>query len=110
MANHFGEVSSNHVHLDFWLVVSPGQPKRWPRRPSVRINAQYPALARGERAINLKVQLPLALFEAPSISASIVVEQPTQAVQIDATAIAEAVRQAIGMDVDIAVALPETGE
>lgn len=103
MSRTFGETSAKEVFLDFWLVVDPGKPGTWPRRPSVRINAGYPALSRTERAINLKLYLPLALFEAPALSASIRVEQPSQAVVIDAEAVASAVRQVIGMDVDIAV-------
>lgn len=88
--------------LDFWLTVAR-QPNG---KPSVKVSAGYPALARNERTINLKMQLPLALFETPSLSASIVVEHPTQAIVIDATAVAEAVRQVVGMDVDITVGQP----
>lgn len=86
--------------LDFWITIT-----RCPRggRPSVKATARYPALGRNERAINLKMELPIALFEAPSLSASIKVDSPAQAVTINAETVAEAVRQAIGMDVDIQV-------
>lgn len=93
------------LHLDVWLTIGRGQGGS--DRPSVRVSAGYPNLARNERTINLKIALPLALFETPSLSASISVEHPNQAVHIDATAIAEAVRSAIGMDVDITVNQPE---
>ncbi|WP_439571209.1 hypothetical protein [Sphingomonas sp.] len=92
------------IKLDFWLTVGRGQGTD---RPSVRVSAGYPKLARNERAINLKVELPIALFEAPSLSASITVEHPDQAVTIDTTALAEAVRGAIGMDIDITIQTPE---
>ena len=49
------------------------------------------------------MELPLALFETPVIKASIKIDEPEQAISIDATSIAEAVRQCIGMDVDITV-------
>ena len=91
--------------LDFWLTIGRGEAGS--ERPSVRVTAGQPALGRKERAINLKMELPIALFETPSLSASIVVEHPTQAISIDATAVAEAVRQVVGMDIDVSVALPE---
>lgn len=110
MSKHFGEVRQELVSLDFWLIVSPGQKEQYPRRPSARITAGYPSLARYERAINLKVNLPLALFEAPQITARIDVAAPDQPVTIDASAIADAVRGVIGMDIDIAVTNPGEGE
>ena len=94
--------SGKHVMLlDFWLTIGRGQGGS--DRPSVKATAGYPNLARNERAINLKMELPIALFEAPSLSASITVESPAQAITINAETVAEAVRQAIGMDVDIQV-------
>jgi len=81
---------------DFWLIFSSDP-------VAVRLTAGYPALKRNERAMNLKVALPNALFEAPSLSASIKIDAPAQAATIDLTAAAAAVRQAIGMDVDISL-------
>lgn len=107
MSARFGHESRNSksLDLDFWLTVGRGTGNS--DRPSVKISAGYPNLARNERAINLKVKLPLALFETPSLTASIIVEHPEQAVTIDTTAVAEAVRGCIGMDVSVAVAEPE---
>ena len=99
--------SCEHGHallLDFWLTVGRGTGGS--DRPSVKVTAGYPSLSRNERAINLKMQLPIALFETPSLTASIKVDAPSQAITIDASAVAEAVRQCIGMDVDIAVQQP----
>lgn len=94
--------NGKHVMLlDFWLTIGRGQGGS--DRPTVKATAGYPSLARNERAINLKMELPIALFEAPSLTASIKVDTPAQAVTIDAETVAEAVRQAIGMDVDIQV-------
>ncbi len=105
MSRVFGYESrggGKHVMLlDFWLTIGRGQGGS--DRPSVKVTAGYPSLARNERAINLKMELPIALFEAPSLSATIKVDSPTQAVTINAETVAEAVRQAIGMDVDIQV-------
>lgn len=112
MSARFGNEGSSRtgrhrvISLDFWLTVGRGAAPS--RRPNIRVSAGYPALGRDERAINLKMELPVALFETPSLTASIVVDQPSQAVHIDASVVAEAVRQAIGFDIDINVALPET--
>lgn len=99
----WGETTRTEVSLDFWLTVNAGESGRYPRRPSARISAGAPQLARDERALNLKVNLPLALFELPDIVASITVEHPNQPVRIDARAVADAVRGVVGMDVDISV-------
>lgn len=101
MAARFGHESGRLLFLDFWLTV--GRSETYSERPAVRVTASYPKLARNERTINLKMELPLVLFETPSLSATITVDAPAQAVQIDAMAAVEAVRQAIGMDVDIRV-------
>lgn len=112
MTRTFGHEANDHttgaraMFLDFWLTITR-QPNG---KPQVKASAGYPALGRNERAINLKMQLPLALFETPSLTASIVVEHPTQAIVIDATAVAEAVRQVVGMDVAITVGQPGGGE
>lgn len=90
------------MHLDFWMTIG----RHDNGKPSVKVTAGYPALARAERAINLKMALPIALFETPSLSASIKVELPQQAITIDTSAVAEAMRQVVGMDVDISVVDP----
>ena len=107
----FGTVDglARKVEIDCWFIVHPGDPKlrSFQRRPGVRVTAGEPSLDRLERAIRLKVSLPLALFETPSLSASIDVDAPSERVSIDTSAVAEAVRQVIGMDVTIAVVDPE---
>jgi hypothetical protein len=101
----FESRASKTLELDFWLTIGRGHNGS---TPSVKVSAGYPSLARNERAMNLKIKLPLALFETPSIKAEIAVEAPTEAVSIDIAAVAEAVRQAIGVDVDIQVTTPES--
>lgn len=112
MSKYGYESRSNGKHvllLDFWVTIGRGEVHAGTGgRPSVRATAGYPNLARNERAINLKMELPIALFEAPSLSASIKVDSPAQAVTIEAETVAEAVRQAIGMDVDIQVSRGES--
>lgn len=105
MSARYGHETRTTLHLDFWLTI--GRSQGASDRPSVKVSAGYPNLSRNERALNLKMELPIALFETPSLSASIKVEHPQQAVHIDVGAIAEAVRQVVGLDVDVAVAQPE---
>ena len=102
-SKHFGSANDSHINLDFWLIVHPGDFRAWNQRPSVRVTAGEPNLTRQERAMNLKIKLPVALFKQPTLAATIDVETPTQQIEIDATAVAEAVRSVIGMDVDIQV-------
>lgn len=90
--------------MDFWLTIGRGEGMSG--RPSVRVTAAYPNLARNECTINLKMELPIALFQSPTLQARIKVDQPEQVFTIDAETIAEAVRGVIGMDVDIQVAGP----
>lgn len=96
------------IALDFWLIVKRGEKNGYGRKhPKVRVSADAPKMDREERAINLVMSLPIALFETPSITATINVESPRETVEIDVPALTESVRQAIGMDVHIAVREPD---
>lgn len=106
----FGYVEKDVVAIDCWLTIYPGAPNNWNRRPTVKLTAGEPALSRGERAINVKMTLPLALFEAPSIIARIDVAEPALPVTIDTSAVAQALKSAIGMDIDLRVVAPGEGE
>jgi hypothetical protein len=104
MPSHYGERNRDSISLDFHLIVADGKTANNPYgRPSVRITAGSPALKRNERAINLRMKLPAALFETPTIQATINVAADQPQIQIDADAISEAVRGAIGMDIDLQV-------
>lgn len=105
MVASFGS-RNNHkglLELDFHLIITCPEKDNWNARPGVRVTAGAPALKRNERAINLKMNLPLALFETPAIVAKINVPDAQQQVTIDAAAVSEAVRQVVGMDIDLQV-------
>lgn len=107
MGSHYGDRDHEHIELDFHLIVADGKTTNNPYgRPSVRVTAGPPALKRNERAINLLMKLPAALFETPTIQATINVAAEQAHIQIDTDAISEAVRGAIGMDVDLRVVEP----
>ncbi|MCW2395856.1 MULTISPECIES: hypothetical protein [unclassified Sphingobium] len=103
MSKHFGHTSAHTVHIDCWLTIDPGSGKDWNRRPSIKVTAGEPALLRGQRAINLKMDLPLALFETPAIVARIGIEAPAAPITIDHAAVAEALKVAIGADIDLRI-------
>lgn len=103
MAASYGQ-RNNHkglLEIDCHLIITCPE-DNW-GKPGVRVTAGAPALKRNERSINLKLNLPLALFETPSIVATINVADTGAQVSIDAEAVSEAVRQAIGMDIDLQV-------
>lgn len=96
----FGYRTGKKTQFGFFLIFS--------RDPiAVRLTAGEPALRRNERALFLDVALPDALFDTPTLRAKLEVEHPEQAMSIDLAAAAEAVRQAVGMDVEISVKAPE---
>lgn len=82
----------------FWLVFD-GSGTAQPR-----VTSREPKLDRNERAVYLEVTLPKALWEIPTLKASIVVDSPeASASVIDVAAVNEAVRKATGLDFDIQV-------
>ena len=108
----FGSEGSGIIALDFWLIIKRGDKRdNWPGHrydPSVRVRAGEPDLAKNERAIRMELTVPTAIFETPQLHALISIADPEQQpATIDVTAAAEAVKQAIGMDVEITVKGPE---
>src|SRR3954466_14377131 len=79
-------------------------------KPSFRTAVKKPSTAKNEIAIKLDIDLPLALFTRPELTASIVVPPEKQPYQIDADVqhrIAESVRESTGLDVRISVEPPQ---
>jgi hypothetical protein len=77
---------------------------------SVRLTRREPGqLSRDERALRLDAALPLSLWATPVLSATLSVEAPGSPamVQIDVTAASEALRGALGVDIELQVRGPE---
>ncbi len=92
----------DHWEVAFWLAfdITGG----------VRLTRSQPSLDRDERGMSVTVKVPHALFSTPQLRATIAIDAPTApAMVIDATAAAEALRQAIGCDIDLTIHHPETG-
>jgi hypothetical protein len=104
----FGSEASGIIALDFWLIIQRGDKRDgWPGHrynPSVRVRAGEPDLSKNERAIRIEMNVPSAIFETPSLAALINIAEPGERpATIDVRAAAEAVKQAIGMDVEMRV-------
>jgi hypothetical protein len=82
------------------------------KRPVVRVSKGKPATAADEIAIALKLQLPIALFHRPELTASIVVPPERTPFVIDAATqerIADVIREQTGLTIRLEVAAPEGG-
>jgi len=88
-----------HIEYTIWLTFN-----YW---GAVRVTKQEPDLTRDERAMFMVVKLPKQLFTVPTLRASVEVDNqgpPT----LDITAIADAVKLATGLDIDVKINPPET--
>lgn len=75
-----------------------------------RATQRKPALAADEVALKVRVQLPVALFLKPTLSASIKVEGETPTLELDTetvTSIEDLIRSAVGLDVELNVISPD---
>lgn len=87
---------NDHIEYGFWLVFGSDG--------SVRLSRGQPSTGRGERAMSLLAKLPLSLFRTPALRGSITVNATGAAdLKIDVDAAAEALKQVIGVDVDLRV-------
>lgn len=84
----------DHLEFALWLIFD--------REGSVRLVRSNPALSRTERAVSLTAKMPKSLWETPSLRAELTVADNGQTT-VDIQAVAEAVRLAIGVDIDIIV-------
>lgn len=75
-----------------------------------RATQRKPALAADEVALKVRVQLPVALFLKPTLSASIKVEGETPTLELDTetvSSIEDLIRSAVGLDVELNVISPD---
>ena len=80
----------------FWLIFNYDGGMRMTRRE--------PDVSRNERGMKLTATLPVALFSAPTLRADITVEAPPAGVPpIDTTAANEALKGALGVDIDLRI-------
>jgi len=90
--------SGNDLIFAMWLIFA--------KDGSVRMTRTSPGLDRDERAVALEAKLPLALWATPSLSATLTVEaDAAPAINLDIAT--DALRSALGVDVDLRVVQPE---
>jgi hypothetical protein len=88
--------SADHWEVSFWLVFDS--------LGGVRLTRGEPDLNRIERGMAMSVKLPFALFQTPSLRASMTIEAPEPVVPpIDLTAAAAALKSSLGVDIDVQV-------
>lgn len=91
---------ADHWDISFWLIFDD--------RGGVRLTRGEPGTRRNERGMQMKVKLPHALFRVPSLRADIEITAPEPTVPpIDLTAAADALKAALGCDIDVRVIPPE---
>ena len=96
------------VDVTFYVVVHAVIDERdWLKgKPTVRVTAKKPALAKDEVPVQMTLSLPKALFKRPQITASVRVADDLAPAVITAEVqdnIAQAIRDRLGMDVRITV-------
>lgn len=82
--------------MSFWLIFdSTG---------GVRLTRGQPDLSRNERGMSMSVKLPFALFQTPTLRATMTIDAPQPVVPpIDLTAAAEALKASLGVDIDVRI-------
>lgn len=90
-------MTATHYHFVFWLVFDC--------YGKVRQTVREPAVSREERKMLVSVDLPKSLWYTPALRATIQVTEDNNepAFKIDLQAAADAIRQSLGVDVDMRV-------
>jgi len=96
MSTRYTIIRSDGLEYGFWLIFSMDG--------NVRMSRGEPSISRGERAMSCTAKLPKSLFKTPELKASIAIgEQIPDTFQIDVAAASEALKQAVGVDVDLRI-------
>lgn len=96
MGSQTSIVKNDSIEYGFWLVFDSVGGMRFARLK--------PGTDRNERAIKCTATLPLSLFRTAELRATITVAAPvTGPIQIDVAAASEALKAALGVDIDIKV-------
>lgn len=96
MAPRNSRVTSTEVTYGFWLVFEEAG--------GVRLVRTSPSLDRAERAMYIQASLPRSLWQTPSLRANIGVQSgPSGGYSVDLSVASDALRGALGVDVDLQV-------
>lgn len=87
-------VRSQEIEYSFWLVFDD--------HGGMRFTRTEPGLDRNERAMSMRAVLPTSLFKTPTLSGSITVpDVEGGAFKVDVRAASEALKGALGVDIDL---------
>ncbi len=101
MSKQFSARRADHWEVSFWLIFDSAG--------GVRSTRGEPQLGRAERAMSMTVKVPHSLFNVPSLRATIDIQSVEPSVPpIDLTAAADALKGALGVDIDLRVNVPES--
>lgn len=82
--------------ISFWLIFD-----RW---GAVRLTRGEPDLSANERGMQMTAKLPHALFNRPQLCGTLEVQAPsTEPINLDVTAAAAALKEAIGVEIDLKI-------
>lgn len=100
MSPRYSTIRGDEIQYSFWLVFDADG--------GMRFSRGEPSLDRGERGMACSAVLPRSLFRVPALKATIGISEgvPSE-FRIDIDAASEALRQAIGVDIDLRVVGPE---
>lgn len=99
MSPRNSRVTNTHVEYGFWLVFEEAG--------GVRLTRTEPHLDRAERSMFIQANLPRSLWRTPTLRALIDVKpNPTGSYDANIEVAAEALRMALGVDIDLKVIPP----
>lgn len=100
MSPRSSSVRMDRIDYGFWLVFGSDG--------SMRFTRTEPSIERKERKMSCSVTLPTSLFKTPELKATLVISDPGQpAFNIDIDAASQALKGALGVDIDFRVETPE---
>lgn len=88
------------LFYDFWLVfASDGK---------IRVTREPPSTSRNERAMKMRATLPRTLFKTPELTGTIKIAEPDgKAFEVDVQALADTVKEVMGLDVVFEIKPPQ---
>jgi hypothetical protein len=96
VTNRHSIITTNQIEYSFWLIFDSSG--------GVRLSRAQPDIKRDERAMACIAKLPRSLFKTPELKATITIGDPsTTGFTIDAQAASDALKAAIGVDIDLRI-------
>lgn len=99
MRQRNSQITQTHINYGFWLIFD--------NAGSVRMTRTEPGVSRDERSMFIQATLPRSLWRTPTLRATIDVKaDPAGNYTAEIEAAADALRSALGVDIDLKVIPP----